>query len=206
MPTKVQIVFHSVYGHIWRMAEAVAQGCREVPDTEVTLSQVHELLSDEILMKMQAREARKQFAHIPFADPKQLVGADAIIFGSPTRYGSVTASMQNFLDATGSLWAAGKLIGKVASGFTSTGTQHGGQETTLLGLYTFFIHQGMLISGAPYSIQEITNMNEITGGSPYGAGTIAGGQGQRLPSENELTIARKQGRHVTEIAKKLTRP
>ena len=146
---RIQIIFHSVYGHIWRMAEAMATGAKECPGTEVQVSQVRELLNDEILDKMHAREARRQFAHIPLAEPQQLVDADAIIIGSPTRYGSVTASMQNFLDATGSLWAAGKLIGKVGSGFTSTASQHGGQETTLLGLYTFFIHQGMLICGAP---------------------------------------------------------
>lgn len=203
---RIQIVFHSVYGHIWRMAEAVATGAKECPGTEVHVSQVRELLNDEILDKMHAREARRQFAHIPYADPHQLEDADAIIIGSPTRYGSVTASMQNFLDATGSLWAAGKLIGKVGSGFTSTASQHGGQETTLLGLFTFFIHQGMLICGAPYSIQELLTLTEITGGSPYGATTIAGDHGQRLPTENELTIARKQGKHVAEITAKLVRP
>lgn len=202
---RIQIVFHSVYGHVWRMAEAMANGAKECPGAEVHVFQVKELLNDEILDKMHAREARRQFAHIPLADPHQLENADAIIIGSPTRYGSVTASMQNFLDATGSLWAAGKLVGKIGSGFTSTASQHGGQETTLLGLYTFFIHQGMLVCGAPYSIQELLNLNEITGGSPYGATTIAGDHGQRLPSENELTIARKQGKHVAEMAAKLTR-
>jgi len=187
------------------MAEAVAAGAKECPGTQVEISQVKELLSDDILEKMHAREARKQFAHIPLADSQHLVEADAIIIGSPTRFGSVTASMQNFLDATGSLWATGKLIGKIGSGFTSTASQHGGQETTLLGLYTFFIHQGMMICGAPYSIQELLNLSEITGGSPYGATTIAGDHGQRLPSENELTIARKQGKHVAEMTAKLTR-
>jgi NAD(P)H dehydrogenase (quinone) len=188
------------------MAESVAAGAKEMPGTEVGLFQVKELLSDEILDKMHAREARRTFAHIPFADPQQLVDADAIIIGSPTRYGSVTASMQNFLDATGSLWAAGKLIGKIGSGFTSTASQHGGQETTLVGLYTFFIHQGMLICGAPYSITELLTLNEMTGGTPYGASTIAGDHGQRAPSQNELTIARKQGRHAAEMAAKLARP
>lgn len=202
---RVLILFHSVYGHVWRMAEAVAAGAKEAPGTDVSIVQVKELLSDEILDKMHAREARRQFAHIPFADPKQLADADAIIIGAPTRYGNVTASMQNFLDATGSLWAAGKLIGKLGSAFTSTATQHGGQESTLLGLFTFFMHQGMLIVGAPYSIAEQMTLTEITGGSPYGATTIAGGKGERLPSENELTIARKQGRHVAELAAKLTR-
>lgn len=203
---RIQIIFHSVYGHIWRMAEAVATGAKECPGTEVQVLQVRELLNDEILDKMHAHEARRQFAHIPLADAHQLVDADAIIIGAPTRYGSVTASMQNFLDATGSLWAAGRLIGKIGSGFTSTASQHGGQETTLLGLYTFFIHQGMLICGAPYSIKELLTLTEITGGSPYGATTIAGDHGQRLPTGNELTIARKQGKHVAEITAKLVRP
>lgn len=202
---RIQIVFHSVYGHVWRMAEAMAAGAKEASGAQVETFQVKELLSDEILDKMHAREARRQFAHIPFADPQHLVEADAIIIGSPTRYGSVTASMQNFLDATGSLWAAGKLIGKIGSAFTSTASQHGGQETTLLGLYTFFIHQGMLVCGAPYSIRELLTLDELTGGSPYGAGTVAGDRGQRLPSDNELTIARKQGKHVAETAAKLVR-
>jgi len=202
MPAKVQIVFHSIYGHVWQLAQAVAEGVREAGG-DVKLTQVRELLSDEILEKMKAVEARKAFAHIPFAAPQELAEADAIIIGSPTRYGSVTASMQNFLDATGGLWVSQKLAGKVASAFTSTASQHGGQETTLLGLYTFFIHQGMLVCGAPYTISELLTLQEITGGSPYGAATISGPHGERQPTANELTIARKQGQHVTEITSRL---
>jgi NAD(P)H dehydrogenase (quinone) len=152
---------------------------------------------------MGATEAKNAFAHIPIADPKRLVEADAIILGTPTRYGSAAAQMQAFLDATGSLWSKGALIGKVGSGFTSTASQHGGQETTLLTLATFFFHQGMVVAGVPYSSQELLNMAEMTGGSPYGAGTVAGPQGERLPSENELAIARAQGKHVATLAAKL---
>lgn len=203
MPTRVQIVFYSLYGHIYQMAKAVAEGAGAVADTEVQLVQVRETLSDEILQKMHALEAKKAWAHVPIAEPARLAEADAIIFGIPTRYGLVVSQMQSFLDATGQLWAKGALIGKVGSVFTSTGTQHGGQETTIVHAHTFLMHQGMLVAGVPYSCQELSNMNEITGGSPYGASTIAGGKGERTPSANELAIARFQGRHVASIAAKL---
>lgn len=203
MPTRVQIVFYSLYGHIYQMAKAVAEGAGAVADTEVQLVQVRETLSDEILQKMHALEAKKAWAHVPIAEPARLAEADAILFGIPTRYGLVVSQMQSFFDATGQLWAKGALIGKVGSVFTSTGTQHGGQETTIVHAHTFLMHQGMLVAGVPYSCQELSNMNEITGGSPYGASTIAGGKGERTPSANELAIARFQGRHVASIAAKL---
>jgi NAD(P)H dehydrogenase (quinone) len=203
MPVNVQVVFYSLHGHVYRLAQEVAHGAREVEGANVTISQVPELLSEEVIGKMGATQLRQQFAHVPVAKAEQLVEADAIIFGCPTRYGNVVAQMQSFLDSTGQLWARGALIGKVASAFTSTATQHGGQETTLRSLHTEFFHHGLVVVGVPYSCQELLNMSEITGGSPYGASTIAGGKGERQPSENELKIARFQGRHVTEIAKKL---
>ncbi len=203
MPVNVQIVFYSLYGHVYRLAQEIAHGAREVDGANVTIHQVPELLSEEVIAKMGATEARKVLAHIPIAKAADLPSADAIIFGAPTRYGNIVAQMQAFLDTTGQLWAKGALVGKVASAFTSTGTQHGGQETTLRSIHTEFFHHGMVVVGVPYSCTELTNMDEITGGTPYGASTIAGSKGDRQPTANELTIARFQGRHVTEIAKKL---
>ena len=204
MPVKVQVIFYSTYGHVFRLAESIVEGCRAaVPDADVQLFQVAETLPPDILAKMGATDAKKAFAHIPAADPTRLADADAIILGTPTRYGSATAQMQAFLDATGSHWGSGALIGKIGSAFTSTASQHGGQETTLLSISTFFFHQGMVIAGVPYSTPELLTLTEMTGGTPYGASTIAGPKGQRLPSANELAIARAQGRHVTTIAAKL---
>jgi NAD(P)H dehydrogenase (quinone) len=186
------------------MAEAVAEGARGVEGANVSLYQVAELVPEAALERTGAKQARQAFADIPFAQPNQLVDADALIFGTPTRFGNMAAQMRNFLDQTGGLWARGALINKVGSVFTSTGTQHGGQETTITSFHTTLFHLGMIVVGVPNSCQELTNMNEITGGSPYGAGTLAGGDGSRLPSENELALARFQGRHVAEITKKLT--
>ena len=200
---KVQIVFYSTYGHVWKLAEAVAAGAREVPGTQVELLRVAETLPQEVLQKMGAVDAQKAFAQIPVADPKRLAEADAIVLGTPTRYGSAAAQMQAFLDATGQLWAKGALIGKVGSAFTSTATQHGGQETTLMSMFTFFFHQGMVIAGVPYSSKELSYMDNLTGGTPYGASTVAGPDGSRQPSENELALARAQGRHVAGIASKI---
>ncbi|HXG65056.1 MAG TPA: NAD(P)H:quinone oxidoreductase [Blastocatellia bacterium] len=205
MSVKVQVIFYSMYGHIYKMAEAVAAGAREVEGAEVTIHQVPELVPEEALERSGAKAARAAFAHIPVASPQQLADADAIIFGTPTRFGNMCAQMRNFLDQTGGLWAKGALIGKVGSVFTSTATQHGGQETTLVSTHTTLLHHGMIIVGVPYSETRQTIMNEITGGSPYGASTITGGDGSRQPSENELAIARFQGRHVAEIAAKLAR-
>jgi len=203
MPARIQVIFYSMYGHIYKMAEAVAGGAREVEGAQVDIYQVAELVPEGTLERMGAKAARQAFAHIPLAKVEQLPEADAIIFGTPTRFGNMCAQMRNFLDQTGQLWLKGSLIGKVGSVFTSTATQHGGQETTITSFHTTLLHQGMVIVGVPYSEQGLLNMKEITGGSPYGAATLAGGDGSRQPSENELAIARFQGKHVTQIAKKL---
>jgi NAD(P)H:quinone oxidoreductase type IV len=203
MATKIQVVFYSMYGHIHQMAEAVAAGAREVGGTEVTLYQVPELAPDDVLEKSGAKAARAAFAQVPIAKPDQLAEADAIIFGTPTRFGNMCAQMRNFLDQTGGLWMKGSLIGKVGSVFTSTATQHGGQETTITSFHSTLLHQGMVIVGVPYSEQRLMAMNEVTGGTPYGASTLAAPDGSRQPTENELAIARFQGRHVAGIAAKL---
>src|SRR5437763_603065 len=205
MSVRVQVIFYSMYGHIHRLAEAVAAGAREVDGAEVMLFQLPELVPADVLERSGAAAARKAFAHIPTATPNQLAGADALIFGTPTRYGNMCAQMRNFLDQTGGLWVKGALVGKVGSAFASTGTQHGGQETTITSFHTTLLHLGMIIVGVPYAEQRLVNMNEITGGTPYGATTLAGGDGKRQPSENELAIARYQGKHVAEITRKLCR-
>lgn len=203
MSTKIFVVFYSMYAHVYQLAEAVAQGAKEADRAEVSLYQVPELMSEEALEKSGAKKSKASFAHVPFISPDQLKDADAIIFGTPTRFGNMAAQMRNFLDQTGQLWMNGSLIGKVGSVFTSTGTQHGGQETTITSFHTTLLHHGMIIVGVPYSEQRLMNMDEITGGTPYGASTLAGADGSRQPSENELAIARFQGRHVAEIAGKL---
>ena len=203
MGVKVQVVFYSLYGHVYQLADAIAAGAREIPGAEVEVLQVAETLPAEVLAKMGATDAKKAFAHIPIADPKRLAEADAIILGSPTRYGMATAQMRAFQDATGGLFASGALIGKVGSSFTSTASQHGGQETTLLSMSTFFFHMGMVIGGVPYSTPELSYLEAASGGTPYGASTIAGQKGERQPSANELAVARAQGRHITTIAAKL---
>jgi NAD(P)H dehydrogenase (quinone) len=205
MATKVQVVFYSMYGHIYKMAEAVAAGAREVPDTEVSVYQVPELAPDEVLQQTGAKAARAAFAHIPVAKPDQLAQADAVIFGAPTRFGNMCAQMRNFLDQTGGLWMSGGLVGKIGSVFTSTASQHGGQETTITSFHSTLLHQGMVIVGVPYSEQRLLRMDEVTGGTPYGASTITGADGSRQPSENELAIARFQGKHVATIAGQLRR-
>ena len=200
---KIKIVFYSMYGHTYRMAEAVAEGAQEVQGAEVQLLQVPELVPDDILERSGAKQARSVFGHIPIAKPEDLADADAVIFGTPTRFGNMCAQMRNFLDQTGLLWAQNALVGKVGSVFTSTGLQHGGQETTITSFHITLLHHGMIIVGVPYSEKRQMAMDEITGGSPYGASTIAGPDGSRMPSENELEIARFQGRHVTTIASRL---
>lgn len=203
MSTKIQVVFYSMFSHVYRLAEAVADGVREVEGTEVGLFQVPELVPQEVLEKSGAATARQSFAQVPYAAPAQLADADAIIFGTPTRFGNMAAQMRNFLDQTGGLWMRGSLVGKVGSVFASTGTQHGGQETTITSFHTTLLHHGMIIVGVPYAEPRLTNMEEITGGTPYGATTLAGADGSRSPSENELAIARYQGRHVAEITRAL---
>jgi NAD(P)H dehydrogenase (quinone) len=202
---KALIVFYSMYGHIYRMAEAIAEGVKQVPGAEAILRRVPETLPEEVLKKMGALEAKKAFAHIPVATVDELPSAEAIIFGTPTRFGNMCGQMRQFLDATGQLWAKGALVGKVGSVFASSATQHGGQESTILSFHTTLLHQGMIVVGLPYSFQGQMRIDEITGGSPYGASTIAGGQGERMPSENELAAARFQGKHVAAIASKLAR-
>ena len=205
MSVKVQVVFYSMYGHVYKMAEAVAEGVQQVPGAEVSLHQVPEHLPDNVLEQYGAKGAKAAFAKIPVAKVEQLPEADAILFGTPTRFGNMAGQMRNFLDQTGQLWLKGALIGKVGSVFASTATQHGGQETTITSFHTTLLHHGMVIVGVPYSEKGLTNMNAIHGGTPYGATTIAASDGSRQPSEVELAIARYQGKHVAEIAAKLVR-
>jgi NAD(P)H dehydrogenase (quinone) len=200
---QVQVVFYSTYGHIYHMAEAVAEGARSVEGAEVSLFQVPELMPEEALEKSGAKGARAAFAHVPVIQPDQLGEADAIIFGTPTRFGNMAAQMRNFLDQTGGLWMRGALVGKVGSVFASTASQHGGQETTITSFHSTLLHHGMVIVGVPYAEPGLSNMAEISGGTPYGATTIAGPDGKRMPTENELKIARYQGKHVAQIAAKL---
>jgi NAD(P)H dehydrogenase (quinone) len=201
---KVLIVFYSLYGHIYKMAEALKQGAESVAESEVRLARVPETLSEEVLEKMGGLEFQKSLAHLPVCTLDDLVGADGIIFGTPTRFGNMCGQMRQFLDATGGLWAKGDLVGKVGSVFTSSATQHGGQETTLLTFHINLLHHGMVVVGLPYTFAGQMRIDEVTGGSPYGASTIAGGRGERMPSENELAAARFQGKHVAEIAFKLS--
>ncbi|HPD75802.1 MAG TPA: NAD(P)H:quinone oxidoreductase [Methanoregulaceae archaeon] len=202
---KVLIVFYSMFGHIHTMAEAVAEGARGVPGTEVTMRRVPETLPEDVLKKMGAIEPQKKFSHIPVCTVRELPDADAILFGTPTRFGNMCGQMRQFLDATGGLWKAGALIGKVGSVFTSSATQHGGQESTILSVHTTLLHHGMVIAGLPYSFDGQNRLDEITGCSPYGASTIAGNDASRLPSENERAGARFQGAYVAGIAQKLAR-
>jgi len=202
---KVLIVYYSMYGHINRMAEAVAEGAKTVKGAEVVLRRVPETLPQEVLVKMGAVEAQKKFEYVPAATVDELESADAVIFGTPTRFGNMCGQMRQFLDATGGLWAKGALVGKVGSVFTSSGTQHGGQESTLLSFHITLLHHGFVVVGLPYSFQGQMRNDEITGGSPYGATTIAGTQGERTPTENELQAARFQGAHVAKIASKLSK-
>lgn len=200
---KVLIVYYSMYGHVHKMAEAVAKGVREVKGAESILRRVSETLPEEVLEKMGAIDAQKSMSNIPICNVEELATADAIIFGTPTRFGNMCGQMRQFLDATGQLWANGALVGKVGSVFTSSATQHGGQESTILSFHITLLHHGFLVVGLPYTFQGQMRIDEITGGSPYGASTIAGGSGERMPSENELNAARFQGKHVATIALKL---
>ena len=200
---KVLVLFYSTYGHVYRLAQAMVEGAREVEGAEVLLKRVPETLPPDAIKAMGATDAQKAFASVPVATVDDLAAADAVIFGTPTRFGNMAGQMRQFLDATGGLWAQGKLVGKVGSVFTSSATQHGGQESTILSFHTTLLHHGMLIVGLPYAFQGQMRIDEITGASPYGASTIAGGKGERMASENELAAARFQGRHVAQIAKKL---
>ena len=197
--TRVLVLYYSSYGHIETMAEAVAAGAREA-GAEVALKRVPEIVPAEVAKS----SGFKLDQAAPVATPAELADYDAIICGTPTRFGRMAAQMRNFLDQTGGLWFQGKLIGKVGSVFASSATQHGGQESTILSFHTTLLHHGMVVVGLPYSFQGQTDMTQITGGSPYGATTLANGDGSRTPSDNELAGARFQGRHVATIAAKLT--
>ncbi len=195
---KILVLYYSIYGHMETMAGAVAEGARQA-GAEVAVKREPELVPREVL----ERSGAKLEQAAPLADPQELDGYDAVIVGCPTRYGRMAAQMAQFWDQTGGLWAQGKLIGKVGAAFTSTATQHGGQETTLMGIHTNLLHHGMVIVGLPYSFQGQMRLDEVTGGSPYGATTIAAGDGSRQVSANELEGARFLGRHVAQIAAKL---
>lgn len=197
---KVLVLYYSTYGHIEKMASAIAEGARSA-GAEVVVKRVPETVPREIAEKSNFKLDQAA----PVATIDELPGYDAIIFGTPTRFGNMTAQMKTFLDQTGPLWAAGKLVGKVGSVFTSSNTQHGGQESTILSTHIVLLHQGMVVVGLPYSFQGQMIIDQVTGGSPYGASTIAAVDGSRQPSENELAGARFQGRHVAEIAAKLAR-
>jgi NAD(P)H dehydrogenase (quinone) len=202
---KVLVPFYSLYGHIYKMAQAIAEGASQVKPAQVELRRVPETLPDDVIEKMGAIDTQKAFAHIPVCTLDELGEADAIIFGTPTRFGNMCGQMRQFLDATGKLWLAGGLVGKVGSVFTSSGSQHGGQETTITSFHLTLFHHGMVVVGLPYTFEGQMLMDEITGGSPYGASTIASPTGKRQPSENELDAARFQGRHVAAIAQKLAK-
>lgn len=200
---KILIVYYSMYGHVYRMAQAVAEGVDAVDGVELVFRRVPETLPERVLEKMGALESVAQQAQVPVCMVEELGEADAVIFGTPTRFGNMCGQMRQFLDATGQLWAKGALIGKVGSVFTSSNTQHGGQESTILSFHITLLHHGMVIAGLPYAFKGHMITDEISGCSPYGASTIAGGDGSRLPSENELAGARFQGEYVAKLTKKL---
>jgi NAD(P)H dehydrogenase (quinone) len=195
---KILVLYHSSWGHIETMAGEIAKGAGEVPGVEVTIKRVPELVPEDIAKQFHMKIDQEA----PIATPAELADYDAIIFGAPTRFGTVSSQLRNFLDQTGGLWAKGALIGKVASAFTSTGTG-GGNESTILGLIPTLLHHGMVYVGVPYSAPELTDISEVRGGSPYGAGTIAGPTGERQPSEKEKSLARFQGKHVATLSVKL---
>jgi NAD(P)H dehydrogenase (quinone) len=201
---KVLVLYYSMYGHIYRLAQAVVEGARSVDGVEVDLRRVPETLPEAVLEKMGALDSLARQADVPVCTVEELGEADAVIFGTPTRFGNMCGQMRQFLDATGQLWLKGALVGKVGSVFTSSNTQHGGQESTILSFHITLLHQGMVIVGLPYAFKGQMTTDEISGCSPYGASTIAGGDGSRMPTENELAGARFQGEHVAKIAKKLT--
>ena len=196
--TRILVLYYSMYGHVETLAQTVAEGAQSAGGVDVAIKRVPDLVPEDVARKAGAKLDQPA----PIATVDELVDYDAIIFGTPTRYGNMCAQMRNFLDQTGSLWMKGSLVGKVASVFSSTASQHGGQETTITSFHTTLLHLGMIIVGVPYSCQELLNMSEITGGTPYGATTLTGIDGKRQPSANELAIARFQGRHVASVAKK----
>jgi len=207
MSTKVVVIFYSLYTHTWQLAQAIVAGAKEVEGVEVELYQVPELLSDEVINKMGATQPKEAMKHIPVItaeNRKEVIkSADAIFFGSPTRFGVMTAQMKSFFDALGGLWFENACVGKVASCFTGSGSQHGGQETTLFSMLTPLLHLGFVYVGLPYSCKEQKEIKDVSGGSPYGATFIAGSDGSRAVSDNEKACARFQGKHVAQFAKEL---
>jgi len=197
--SKILVVYHSSYGHIETLASAIAEGAQSIDGAEVAIKRIPELMSDDQM----SGAGMKTDQAAELATPGELAGYDAVIFGTPTRFGNMSAQMRNFLDQTGDLWMRGALIGKVGSVFTSSAVQHAGQETTITSFHTTLLHHGMVIAGVPFSVAELSNTDEVSGGSPYGASTIAGSDGSRTPSQNELAIARAQGAHVAGLARKL---
>jgi NAD(P)H dehydrogenase (quinone) len=197
--TKLLVLYYSSYGHVETMAKAVADGAAAVDDVEVTVKRVPELMPEDVAKKAGVKLNQEA----PIAEISELADYDAVIFGTPTRFGNMASQMRNFLDQAGGLWAGNKLVGKVGSVFASTNTQHGGQETTITSFHTTLFHLGMVVVGVPYAEKGLSETDTVSGGTPYGATTIAGSDGKRQPSDNELAIARYQGRHVAEIAKKL---
>lgn len=202
---RVLVVYYSLYGHVHRLAEAVAEGASEIQDTEACMRRVPETLPGDVLEKMNALDAQSRMQHIPICSIDELASADAIAFGTPTRFGNMCGQMRQFLDSTGSLWANRKLVGKVGSVFTSSGTQHGGQESTILSFHHTLLHHGMVVVGLPYVFHGQSRVDTVMGCSPYGASTVAGPDGSRTPTEDELAGARFQGQWVAEIARKLGR-
>lgn len=200
---KTLVVYYSMYGHVHKMARAVVEGVQEVSGAEAVLRRVPETLPAEVLEAMGAVQAQEAMSDVPICAVEELAGADAIIFGTPTRFGNMCGQMRQFLDGTGQLWMEGALVGKVGSVFVSSATQHGGQESTILSFHITLLHQGMTVVGLPYTFQGQMGIDEMAGCSPYGASTIAGSKGERMPSDSELDGARFQGRHVATIAAKL---
>ncbi|KUK83139.1 MULTISPECIES: NAD(P)H:quinone oxidoreductase [Petrotoga] len=200
---KVNVIFYSMYGHIYQMAKAEAEGAKEVKGTDVKIYRVPETVPEDILIQSGAKKAQEQFLDIPIANLDSLVEADAIIFGTPTRFGMMAAQMRQFLDTTGPLWAKRSLVGKIGSVFTSTSSQHGGQESTILNFHTTLLHHGLIIVGIPFTEPDLSDASNVHGGSPYGASAIIVQGDENRPNEIELNIAKSQGRRVAEIAKKL---
>lgn len=200
---KVLVLFYSAYGHTWQLAEAAAKGALSIDGIEVDIKQVPETLPEELRKNLGIAHAQQAFSHIPIANPREIGEYDAIIFGTPTRFGMMASQMKAFLDGTGALWSKGELTGKIGSVFTSTSTQHGGQEATVLSFHTVLLHHGMMIVGLPYAFEGQSQMNEIAGGSPYGASTITGPNGQRQPSQIDLDGAFYQGKHVATMLSRM---
>jgi NAD(P)H dehydrogenase (quinone) len=201
--TKINVIFHSIHGHIYKLALAEAEGAKSVEGVEVKIYRVPETLSREILEKMKAVESVESFSYLPVADLKTLSEADGLIFGTPTRFGMMTSQMRNYLDSTGSLWSKAILVGKPATVFTSTSTQHGGQEAAILSFHTTLLHHGMILLGLPYVHSEMFEVEKVSGGGPYGASTLTGSDGRRQPSEAELKLAFEQGKYLATIASRL---